>query len=412
MKKITVLGNFSGRNAGDAAILGNLLDDIAAVHPDALFIIPTLNKSFVQRHFGHHNIKPLGLMPWHGAVKILGLPTLWAMLQADVVLVTDNILFDRDLLNPLFNYLSTIALFAPLCKSRGIPIVLYNASLGPITTPLGITAIKKVIDTSPLLILRDQQSQDLLKKLQLDYPQTHINADCAINTTPPNEQRMAEIIAQEGLFTNPNGTLGFNINAYIDSWSKKHKNFGRERFLRSIGETLDQLIEELDIDIMYTITQVMDTQITNESLKYVKRRDRIRVVSNAKYTYQEIAGLLQKVGVHVGMRTHSLILSAAVCTPIVGINSYPKTAGFMQTVGQGRWVINFDELTTDSLTTLIKKAWTEQQETKASMQPLVQREQAKAKSSVGLVTQVLQSQVDSQTKASAFSAALKGVNHQ
>ena len=28
MKKITILGNYSGRNAGDAAILGCLLEDI------------------------------------------------------------------------------------------------------------------------------------------------------------------------------------------------------------------------------------------------------------------------------------------------------------------------------------------------------------------------------------------------
>ncbi|NET62386.1 MAG: hypothetical protein F6K47_41680, partial [Symploca sp. SIO2E6] len=72
LKKITVLGNFSGRNAGDAAILGNLLDDIAAAHPDALFIVPTLNPRFVKRHFGHHNLKALGLLPWNGALKIFG----------------------------------------------------------------------------------------------------------------------------------------------------------------------------------------------------------------------------------------------------------------------------------------------------------------------------------------------------
>ena len=210
MTNIAVLGNFSGRNAGDAAILGNLLNDVAAVYPDARFLIPTLNTGFVNRHFGHYNIQALGLMPWNGAIKIFGLSTLQAMLQADLVLVTDNILFDRKLFNPLFNYLSTIALIATACKRRGMPIVLYNASLGPITTPLGIKALQRVLDASPLLILRD-------------------------------------------------------------------------RFLQAIGSTLDRLIDELDIDVMYTITQVMDTKITNESLQYVKRREHVRVVSNATY---------------------------------------------------------------------------------------------------------------------------------
>ncbi|MBE9126147.1 MULTISPECIES: polysaccharide pyruvyl transferase family protein [unclassified Coleofasciculus] len=401
MKKITVLGNFSGRNAGDAAILGNLLKDISAVHPDALFVIPTLNPQFIYRHFGHYNIKPLGLMPWNGAIKIFGLSTFRAMLQTDLVLVTDNILFDRKLLNPLFNYLSTISLIAPACQRRGIPIALYNASLGPITTPLGKQALQRVLDASPLLILRDRQSKELLDKLELTYQDVHINADCAINTTPPPRERMDEIVNREGLFKNPNGTLGFNINAYIDSWSKDNKSFGREQFLQIIGSTLDRLIEELDIDILYTITQVMDTKITNESLKYVKRRDRIQVVSNANYTYQEIAGLLERVDVHVGMRTHSLILASAVLTPILGINSYPKTAGFMQTIDQDKWAIDFDKLTPENLTNLIKRAWKQRHETQAAMAPLVQREQAKALSSVALISNLLGHRVQPERQLTA-----------
>lgn len=399
MKTIAVLGNFSGRNAGDAAILGNLLDDIAATHPETRFLIPTLNAQFVQRHFGHHNIKPMSLMPWNGALKIFGLPTFQAMLQSDLVLVTDNILFDRKLLNPLFNYLSTIALIAPVCQRRGIPIVLYNASLGPITTPMGAKAIQRVLEASPLLILRDEQSKHLLDRLQLNYPPVYINADCAINTVPPAAKRMEQIIQKEGLFQNSNGTLGFNINAYIDNWRKDESGFGRDRFLQTIGETLDRMIAQLDCDVLYFITQVMDTQITEESLKYVKRRDRVKVVSNADYTYQEIAGLLQRVEVHVGMRTHSIILASGVNTPVVGINSYPKTAGFMKTIGQDHWAINFDQLNTESLVTLIQKAWQERHTTRETMKPLVQREQAKARSSVDLITQLLYPQLEQQLVA-------------
>lgn len=401
MKKIAVLGNFSGRNAGDAAILGNLLDDIAAAHPDALFLVPTLNTRFINHHFGHHKIKALGLMPWNSALKIFGLSTFRAMLQADLVLVTDNILFDRKLLNPLFNYLSTISLIAPACQRRGIPIALYNASLGPISTPLGKRALQRVLDASPMLILRDEQSKQLLDQQKLNYQDAYINADCAINTTPPPRERMDEIVAKEGLFKNPKGTLGFNINAYIDNWSKNSKTFGRERFLQAIGSTLDQLINELDIDVVYTITQVMDTKITNESLKYVKRRDRIWVISNAAYTYQEIAGLLQRVEVHVGMRTHSLILASGVLTPVVAINSYPKTAGFMKTIGQDNWLIDFDELTTKTLTNLIKSAWEQRHETRATMTPLVQREQAKARRSVEMVSQLLAQRQQSEVQVTA-----------
>jgi polysaccharide pyruvyl transferase WcaK-like protein len=61
--RVTVLGNFSGRNAGDNAILGNLLEDISSQYPDVEFIVPTLNSRFVREEFGHYRIKALGMMP-------------------------------------------------------------------------------------------------------------------------------------------------------------------------------------------------------------------------------------------------------------------------------------------------------------------------------------------------------------
>ena len=396
MKIITVLGNFSGRNAGDNAILGTLLDDVSALHSDIHFLVPTINKNFVKHHFGHHNLKALGLMPWNGAIKIFGLPTLRAMLQSDLVLVTDNILFEYQFYNPLFNYLSTISSIAPMCQKRGIPIVPYNASLGPINTPTGVRAMQRLLNASPLIILRDEQSKCMLDEKQIRYQAIHQGADCAINAVPPNKERMDEIIQKEKLFQNPKGTLSFNINAYIDAWRKDGKSFGRERFLKIIGTTLNKLIKELDVDVMYTITQVMDTKITLESLKYVHLRDRIKVVSNTTYTYQEITGLLQQAELHVGMRTHSIILAAAALTPVVGINAYPKTLGFMRTIAQDNWLINFDELTTDNFTALIKRAWEQRRATAEAMRPHVQREQSKAKSSVSLIGELLRQKKQSE----------------
>ena len=84
MKRITVLGNFSGRNIGDNAILGNLLQSFSETYPDITFLVPTLMPSFIRKEFGKvYRVKALSLMPWHGSLKILGLPTLYAMLRTD-----------------------------------------------------------------------------------------------------------------------------------------------------------------------------------------------------------------------------------------------------------------------------------------------------------------------------------------
>jgi len=101
MKTICVLGNNSGRNAGDAAILGGLLEDISALYPGVLFLVPTIRPSFVAENFRRYNVRPVSLMPWNLSLKILGLPVFSSTSGADLVLVTDAILFDLKLYNPL-----------------------------------------------------------------------------------------------------------------------------------------------------------------------------------------------------------------------------------------------------------------------------------------------------------------------
>ncbi len=388
MKTITVLGNNSGRNVGDNAILGNLLDDFALEHSDILFQIPTLNTRFIQTHFGHHNIRPMGMMPWNFALKNFGWPLYRAMTNTEMVLVTDNILFDRKFNNPFVNNLKSIALFSTFCKKKGIPIVLYNSSIGPIDHQVGKEALQTVLDACPLVITRDRQTKELIENLQLNHPEIVVHADCALNTQFPSQSRLNEIISKEDLFTSVNGTIGLNVNAYIDNWSETG-TLNRGDFCKILAGTADALIETLDVDILFTVTQIMDMKITLECVQQIKRQDKVRVVGNKDYTYQELAALLGKVAVHAGLRTHTLIFCAAVGTPMISIDAYPKSAGFLKTVGMGDWSIGLDELSVENLSAIMRRAWDEREQLSEKMAPIVELEKKKARDSVNLVTQLM-----------------------
>jgi len=388
MKTITVLGNNSGRNAGDNAILGNLLDDFALERSDILFKIPTLSTSFIQTHFGHHPVRPIGMMPWNFALKNFGWPLYRAMTDTQLVLVTDNILFDRKFNNPLVNNLKSIALFSSVCKRKGIPIVLYNSSIGPIDHAVGRNALQKVLDCCPLVITRDIQTKELIENLNLQHPEIIVHADCALNTQLPSEERLQEIIRKEDLFKGPNGTVGLNVNAYIDDWSQTG-SLTREKFCTIIAGAADKLIEDLDVDVLFTVTQIMDMKITRECVQQIRRQDRVRVVGNKDYTYQELTGLLSKVAVHAGLRTHTLIFCSAVGTPMISIDAYPKSSGFLKTIGMGEWTINFDSLSPENLAGIMTRAWDAREELSAVLKPIIEQEKKKSRKSVHLVTDIL-----------------------
>ncbi len=389
MKRVTVLGNFSGRNAGDNAILGNLLDDIAAVYPDLEFLVPTLNAGYVRRAFSRHRVRALGLMPWNASLKIFGLPTFYSMLKTDVVLITDNILFDRRYFNPAFNYLSTIALLAPMCRKRGIPVLLYNASLGPIRTPRGAAALQRILDACPIGILRDEGSRALLERLGLDCPPLVMGADCALNTVAPPAPRLDELMAGLGLAGSRRPLLGFNVNTYVDTWQKQSGGIGRERFTQLVGRVLDRVTTEVDADVVAFVTQVMDRGIIEQVIGQMEQQGRVRIAANPDLSYEELAGVMSRLELLMGMRTHSLILSCAVNTPVVNLNAYPKSEAFLATVGMRDWTIQFDGLSEESLHAMVRKAWDAREQTRATLLPEVRREQAKARAVVHDVGRIL-----------------------
>jgi polysaccharide pyruvyl transferase WcaK-like protein len=389
MKKVTLIGSFSGRNAGDIAILANILDDFSEVRSDIEWQIPTLKPSFVTSHYGHHNVKPMGMMPWHLSLKALGLATYRSMTNTDMVLITDNALFDRKLYNPLVNTMFSVALMAPLCKKRNIPIVFYNASVGPIDTDKGRKLLQQILDASKLVTLRDKKTQEIFEDLKLKSPEIHLLADSAINTRPSSSARLDEIIRKEKLFPSGTaGTISFNVNSYIDNWSNTGK-LTREEFCKIIASSIDAVIEKLGVDVLLTVTQVMDVKITNECLQHVRNKDKVRMITNEEYTCNDIVGILEKVDTHIGLRTHSLIFCAAINTPMISINSYPKNAGFMRSIQQDDWMIEFDQLNVEHITDTICRSWENRDKRREELRPITAAEKDKAKQAVVLVSNLL-----------------------
>ncbi len=382
MKTINVLGNNSGRNAGDAAILGGLLADITDLYDHVSFTVPTINSQFVRKAFADYPVTPIPLMPWNMSLKILGVPTWTSVMRSDLVLVTDAILFDRKLYNPLFNYLWTLSMVLPRAKSKGIPVVLYNTSLGPIRTDAGRNALKRILDSADLLILRDRESQELLQDQNLSHDHIVQGADCALNAVPANDRVFEQICAAEGLFQRDRPVIGFNINNYVDAFVREDgSTFGRENLIELYAQTVDRVIRDLDVDVIFVETQHMDMGIANSVLAKIQNMDRVRLISNKKYSFGEICAVLKRMATFVGMRTHSLILSSTMGVPPVGIITYPKNRGYMRTIEMEDNLVDFKDLSLDSFYHKIRMVFENRDQVKEKLAPAIAREKDKAKNS-------------------------------
>ena len=74
---------------------------------------------------------------------------------------------------------------------------------------------------------------------------------------------------------------------------------------------------------------------------------------------------------------------------MVNINAYPKSDGFLKTLGMGDWTIQFDGLTVDSLTDMMTRSFENRVELKAQLIPVAEKEKQKSRDSVDDVCRIL-----------------------
>ncbi|MEI6632486.1 MAG: polysaccharide pyruvyl transferase family protein [Chlamydiota bacterium] len=391
MKKICVLGNFSGRNAGDAAILGGLLEDVSSRYPDTLFTVPTISTGFVRRAFSRYRVKPVSLMPWNLSLKILGLPVFTSTLGADLILVTDAILFERRLYDPTHNYLSTLAFVLPFARRRGVPLVLYNMSLGPVKTPRGEWLLTRVLRSADLVITRDADSHDLARRLGPFDEKLRLGADCALNVVPSGDGRLGEIMRREGILSGPRPTVGFNINRYIDAdiVPPGGKGIDRGLFLGAVKAAVDRAVDEFGVDILLVVTQPMDMEITGELMRSLARPERVRIISNRDYSHNDLAKVLSRLEMLIALRTHTLILASAGGTPVGCVVSYPKNRGYMRSIDMGDQLLEFGDFSAETYWGLVERTWRRRAGLRERLAPAIAREKEKARRSAELLAPFL-----------------------
>ncbi|NIS75875.1 MAG: hypothetical protein GTO08_11510 [Deltaproteobacteria bacterium] len=389
LKSITLLGSSSGRNAGDAALISCIMEAVdSEVGKDLLYEIPTINPKFVRESYPQRT-KPIGMKPWNLSLMMLGFPTMYSLLRTDMSLIFDQILFDRSLYNPFFNYLSSLGFLLPIAKKKGKLVGLYNVGIGPISTSQGERILRSVLDLADFISVRDIDSYQIVKDLGGDQSKLFLGADAAFNSEMAPDNRIDEIY--ETIDLDPGGEiLGINVNAYMDTWVRsKEEQMGVKKFVSIYSAALNKVMSELSVPVLFVLTQHMDIKIANAIMDELRFKDRIRVVSNVTYHHKEIMGVLSRVQMLFGMRLHSLILSSTSCVPVVGLLQQPKIAYFFKILGLSDYVLTFDNFTPESIRNHIMNGWENRHTIKRRLEnriPELKKQSRKVSELIGMLS--------------------------
>lgn len=361
--RITLLGNNSGRNLGDAAILAGILDIFTKKNPNISFYVPSILPKFINDNYGsRYNVKGVNIMPWTLSIRLFGLPTLYCMAKSEIALICDGIIFGRKLFSP-HNFLITLILLIPWAKLLRCKIVCYCCGIGPFPSKLSETIARCVINSADLVIMRDHDSKQLAKNIGVKKP-IEVAGDAAFLNRVSDDNRARRIAEDEGLdLSIP--IMGLNITRYLDGWLEKSERLkDKSDFLSIIAGGIIQAATKLAEDdnngnncpLFQTVifsASPMDEQISFDLASLIGGK----VIDNSKYLSHDIQSIMRRCELLVGMRFHSLVLAAAVGVPVVGLIYAPKVRGFMRLLNCEEYGIELYKLTTHILCDKLVAAW-------------------------------------------------------
>lgn len=377
--RICVLGNNSGRNAGDAAILSSIVRNFLARTPDVAFEVPTIRPSHIREAFAGLPVRPVSTLPWTLSLRILGPSTMLSIMRSDAVLITDAIIFDYRLLNPVFNYLILLAGVIPFARLCGKKIVCFCVGIGPLDRPLGRRITRMICGMSDAIMVREESSRELLEAIGVPRERLReIWADVAFVNPPAPPERGREILAAHGVAPGE-PLLGVNVNAYLDKWLGSESTLDREGFIAAVARGLDAASERCGERAVFVITQVMDVGIAEEIRARMAHRERVPIISNRDLSNQEIMAVLGHMSLFAGMRLHSLILAAAMHAPVVPLAYAPKVRHFARMLGLADETFEFAGFTAERFADALAGAWERRETTRARLIPEVEAAKGRAR---------------------------------
>jgi polysaccharide pyruvyl transferase WcaK-like protein len=355
--RITLLGNNSGRNLGDMAIMSSILESFSLRLPDAEFFVPAINSSWTEKHYGsRYNVKAVNVMPWTFSLRLLGLPTIMCLAKSDIALICDGIIFGKKLFNPAFNYLITLIFLVPIARLLGCKVVCYSCGIGPFPSAISRLFAKWVIEGSDIVMMRERDSEKLARDIGVTKS-IEITGDAAFINPSSSNTRASDILHSLGV--DPHAPiLAVNVTSYIDSWLAKDERVANaEQFIGMIGEALIKTKEKADEKMQFLIvsTHPMDEKVSHQLALQCGGS----VIDNSKYLSHDIQGVLRQCGLLLGMRFHSIVLASSVETPVVGLIYAPKVRGYLRLLNCEEYGLELAALTSASLSSKLLSAWNE-----------------------------------------------------
>lgn len=329
---VVVCGAYGKGNSGDNAILNAIVEQLHRIDPD-LPICALSRKPDETR-----------LCAKVDAVYTFNILRIARRLRRSKLYLSGGgtLMQDATSTRSLLYYLFSIR----QAKRAGCRVMLYGCGIGPIDRPRNRRRTARTLERcADVISVRDRYSLETLKALGVTGPETHLNADPALLIDPPSSNELNNYLRHCGL-TRDGRYLLLAVRPWPD-FEEKLDVFAAaaEYAAREYGLT----------PVLYA----MEPQRDAAACRQVAERLSVpHLCLNAGTDGAEVLALIRRMALVISMRLHTLIFAAGQGVPMIGIVYDPKVSGFLDYLGQERYV-SLSELEAGALRRMIDEALAE-----------------------------------------------------
>lgn len=305
---VVISGYYGFKNSGDDSILKAMIASLKRLKPGINIVALSNTPEETEKEYG---VK---------SVHRFNIPAIYMNLRRAKLLISGGGSLIQDVTSDksLAYYLGIIS----LGKMCGTKVMLYANGIGPIQNPNNYKRVAKAIDGVRLITLREESSLEELRTMGADVSEAVITADPAFTLKAAEDSEIMLALNAAGM---PSGAKYFCVS--VRPWKNNSPDF--ERVIAGVCEEV--IARYKLVPVFIPMQSAKDTEISERILSKIPSGG---YLLRGALAPEDILGIVGGAEFVIGMRLHTLIYSAKMSTPVIGLIYDPKIEAVMKSLNQ------------------------------------------------------------------------------
>lgn len=248
------------------------------------------------------------------------------------------------------------------------PVFVCAQTIGPFTRMERI--IRYILRCADRVTAREKLTLNYLSGLGLKPPQTTLTADMAFLVPAVPKEKAMDILQKEGVpLDKP--LVGLSISRLpghmLGSWDMDHPTNLENEMAEVLRRIVQMGVRPIFVSHTTGPGPKRDDRVAAARVAKFSGCERDISVLQGDYSAEEVKGVIAQTELFIGLRMHSCIGALSMGIPTVCIAYGRKAHGIMGLTGQERWVMDITDITADRLSALVREAWLNREQMRASL---------------------------------------------